>query len=198
MTSIVPRSRSRPQASLALAAANTVYAVRAQVHDTVDGVAALTAWIGHHVAGESVCDLTESGSASEIHLSDFQLLREALRSLFAAAASGSPGDPDAIAVVNDLAARAPRWPVLSSSESVYLVAEHTSAGPVEAFLAAIASDGADLLASVQQPQIRLCAAPGCVQFFLADHPGRLWCSPGCGNRARARRHYRRHGRRRAG
>ena len=196
MTRSVPPSRSQAQPSLALAAANTVYAVRGQVHDAVDGVAALRVWMGHHVGGDSVSNLTGSGSVSEVQLSDFRLLREALRSLFAMAASGGPGDPGAIAVVNELAGRAPRWPVLTSSDSDYSVAERTSAGPVEAFLAAIASDGAYLLASTQQPpQIRCCAAPGCVQFFLADHSGRRWCSPGCGNRARAARHYGRHGRR---
>ena len=42
------------------------------------------------------------------------------------------------------------------------------------------------------PQLRACHAPGCVLYFLKDHPRREWCSTACGNRARAARHYRRH------
>ncbi|MGW3040938.1 CGNR zinc finger domain-containing protein [Kitasatospora sp. NPDC001159] len=39
--------------------------------------------------------------------------------------------------------------------------------------------------------LRACHGPGCVQFFVKDHPRREWCGPGCGNRARAARHYHR-------
>ena len=35
-------------------------------------------------------------------------------------------------------------------------------------------------------------APGCVLYFIKDHPRREWCSTACGNRARAARHYARH------
>lgn len=135
---------------------------------------------------------------TEAHLADFRRLREALRSLFGAVVSGEPGDPQAVALLNECAARAPHWPVLSSADGGYAVAERTVAGPGDEALAAIASDGAHVLASAPPSRLCRCAAAGCVQFFLADHPGRRWCSPGCGNRARAARHYRRHGRDRAG
>jgi hypothetical protein len=42
------------------------------------------------------------------------------------------------------------------------------------------------------PRLRACQAPGCVLYFVKDHPRREWCSTACGNRARAARHYRRH------
>ncbi|MFH9354859.1 CGNR zinc finger domain-containing protein [Kitasatospora sp. NPDC017646] len=35
--------------------------------------------------------------------------------------------------------------------------------------------------------LRACPGPGCVRFFVKDHPRRGWCGPGCGNRARAGR-----------
>ena len=37
--------------------------------------------------------------------------------------------------------------------------------------------------------IRSCPAPGCVLYFLREHPRREWCSTTCGNRVRAARHY---------
>jgi len=52
----------------------------------------------------------------------------------------------------------------------------------------------DLLASPDLGRTRLCAAEGCGWLFLdASRKGnRLWCSmESCGNRAKARRHYRR-------
>ncbi|WP_225993278.1 CGNR zinc finger domain-containing protein [Actinomadura rudentiformis] len=41
-------------------------------------------------------------------------------------------------------------------------------------------------------QLRACLAPGCVLYFLKNHPRREWCTAACGNRARGARHYRRH------
>ena len=42
------------------------------------------------------------------------------------------------------------------------------------------------------PQLRACLGPGCVLYFVQQHPRREWCSAGCGNRARVARHYHRH------
>jgi predicted RNA-binding Zn ribbon-like protein len=61
---------------------------------------------------------------------------------------------------------------------------------VGAALAAVARDGATLVADPQRP-LRACRAPGCVLYFVRDHPRQEWCSVTCGNRARAARHYRR-------
>lgn len=53
----------------------------------------------------------------------------------------------------------------------------------------------ELLASVPSDRIRRCAGAGCVLWFLdtSRNGTRRWCSmAGCGNRAKARQHYRRH------
>lgn len=66
--------------------------------------------------------------------------------------------------------------------------------PLAAPLAAVARDAADLLTSPRRARVRVCADPRCAWMFLdADRgPGRRWCSMAdCGNRAKARRHYRR-------
>jgi predicted RNA-binding Zn ribbon-like protein len=58
-------------------------------------------------------------------------------------------------------------------------------------LSVIAGLGIDLVAGDETP-LRACYAPGCVLYFVQDHPRREWCSTACGNRVRAARHYRRH------
>jgi predicted RNA-binding Zn ribbon-like protein len=50
----------------------------------------------------------------------------------------------------------------------------------------------ELLTGDERPRLRACNAPGCVLYFVKDHPRRQWCSNACGNRARAARHYQRH------
>ncbi|MFH8386379.1 CGNR zinc finger domain-containing protein [Kitasatospora sp. NPDC018058] len=63
--------------------------------------------------------------------------------------------------------------------------------PVPAALGALAHDTAALLTGPLAADLRACHGPGCVLFFVKDHPRREWCGPGCGNRARAARHYHR-------
>lgn len=57
--------------------------------------------------------------------------------------------------------------------------------------AAIAAEAVELFTGEDRVLLRACYAPGCVLYFVKDHPRREWCSPSCGNRARAARHYRR-------
>ena len=58
-------------------------------------------------------------------------------------------------------------------------------------ISAIAADAIDLITGPSREHLKVCRAPGCVLAFLKEHPRREWCSPGCGNRARQARHYRR-------
>jgi predicted RNA-binding Zn ribbon-like protein len=64
-------------------------------------------------------------------------------------------------------------------------------GP-DGVLARIAEEAVDLFAGPLRADLRVCRGPGCVLYFLRDHPRREWCSAGCGNRARVARHYHRH------
>ncbi len=59
--------------------------------------------------------------------------------------------------------------------------------PDQRLLGGLAADAIEFLAS--GPELRACLAPGCVLYFVKDHPRRAWCSTGCGNRVRAARHY---------
>lgn len=59
-------------------------------------------------------------------------------------------------------------------------------------LATITAEAVELFTGERHSRLRACYAPGCVLYFVKDHPRREWCSAACGNRARAARHYRRH------
>ncbi|CAN3130782.1 hypothetical protein ACNUDN_04589 [Mycobacterium sp. smrl_JER01] len=61
-------------------------------------------------------------------------------------------------------------------------------GEIESALGTIAADAVELFGGPDRAHLRACGAPGCILFFLSDGR-REWCSHGCGNRARAARHY---------
>jgi predicted RNA-binding Zn ribbon-like protein len=66
---------------------------------------------------------------------------------------------------------------------------------LEAILYRIVKSAADLLVSSQLQRLRICADPECGWLFLdfSRNHSRRWCSmESCGNRAKARRFYRRH------
>ena len=124
-------------------------------------------------------------------------LRDALRRL-AAEATADPRPPatapeltrpEAIATLNALATTWPElvWPAGGDPSRTYR-AHGTTSIAVEL----IAHQGVELFAGPGRDRLRACLAPNCLLFFTKDHPRREWCSPGCGNRARVTRHYRRH------
>jgi predicted RNA-binding Zn ribbon-like protein len=117
-------------------------------------------------------------------------LRDAIRVLLRAVTEGGEIPAPELGVLNSAAAAAPQWPELQAGLTVV---ERTGADAGQAALAAIARDAIDLLGTPpRRDALRACDAPGCVQFFIKDHPRREWCGPACGNRARAARHYARH------
>ena len=172
---------------LAIEFANTHYAVRGALREGIGTPAHLAAWLRDHspVPGPGV-----RVGAAEIKTS--RALREAIRSLCQACVDARPGDDTHVEVLNAAAAASPRWPQLTCAGGAYAVSERTRAEGADAALAAIARDAIAIFGGPLRTQIRACQAPGCVLFFVKDHPRRQWCSAGCGNRARAARHYQRH------
>jgi predicted RNA-binding Zn ribbon-like protein len=98
----------------------------------------------------------------------------------------------AIRTVNHYAGLA--RPVLELVDGVFARAVHTPDNPDVRLLGTIATQAVELFGQGDDLDLRACLGPGCVLYFIKDHPRREWCSTGCGNRARAARHYARHGR----
>jgi predicted RNA-binding Zn ribbon-like protein len=173
---------------------NTIWADRLGVHDVLTTVGNLRAWLAaiHPNEDEPDPDLGD--------LERFRVLRDALRRLAAllagdtrpAAASATTGIGQAVADVNDAAAQAPAWPQLAYRDGGLHLATAGRATPARRALSSIAHQAILLLTGEDRVKLRACYAPGCVLYFVQDHPRREWCSTACGNRARAARHYERH------
>ncbi|WP_433304940.1 CGNR zinc finger domain-containing protein [Actinoplanes sp. CA-030573] len=175
----------RPE-PLSLRFANTRYAERGHARDAIGTPELLRDWLTRHAA--------ELGRPGRAGVAAFAELRDAVRALIAVAAHepGASADPDHCALLNRLSAGAASWPTLVRAGGRFRAVERSTADHGTPALAALARDAILLLGGDLADDLRACHAPGCVQFFLKDHPRREWCSPACGNRARAARHYQRH------
>ncbi|HEX6231533.1 MAG TPA: CGNR zinc finger domain-containing protein [Jiangellaceae bacterium] len=172
---------------------NTIWADRHGVHDALTTTENLRRWLAA-VAPE------DEFAPDSTDLSRFRTLRDALRRLAAlatddtrpAAASATTDMDKAIADVNDAARQAHTWPQLEYQGGELQASEGGRATPTRRALSSIARQAIELLTGDDGPRLRACYGPGCVLYFVKDHPRREWCSNACGNRARAARHYHRH------
>jgi predicted RNA-binding Zn ribbon-like protein len=174
---------------LPLELANTRFAHRGHEQEGLREPVDLAAWL-RQVRDRLPAPLSD-GDLDRIgpdELSAARALRDALRTLFTAAAEGTPADADAAAVVNRAVRAAPWWRELATDGGPAAVGR-TDGPPVSAALAAIADEAVGLLTGPDATALRACAAPGCMLFYRKDHPRRSWCSPRCSNRVRAARHY---------
>lgn len=170
---------------------NTVYARRGVLLDGLTTPQDLTAWLAAH---RGDFQLTVDLHAAGQHLDQVRALRDALRELVAAVVEGQPPADAAIAALNRLSRQAPTalqldWPP-DGQPSVAV--QPASPDPGAVVLAELARAGIGLLGGPDRQRLRACRAPGCVRFYVKQHPRRQWCSTACGNRARAARHYHRH------
>lgn len=128
-------------------------------------------------------------------LAETVALREALHRLVAAAtAGGQPATADLERLNHWLAATPATARLVARPGGGYAWAEPRAGLGLSAPIIRIAHQAAELLASDRLGRVRCCAGPGCGWLFVDASPnrGRRWCSmEGCGNRAKAKRHYRR-------
>jgi predicted RNA-binding Zn ribbon-like protein len=184
---------------------NTIWADRDGVHDALREPADTAAWLNAIAPRLDLPVVPALGALTPDDLDQLgrrlQTLRDALRRLAAeatddprpAAASATKELHDALTTVNRAAGAAPRWSALTWTPGERPARQpRTSGPPTAAALSAIAEEAIALFGRDEPLQLRACQAPGCVLYFLKDHPRREWCSPACGNRARAARHYQRH------
>lgn len=169
---------------------NTIWADRGGVHDALRSREHLNDWL-------QVVGLTaEPVAVSKADLATGRRMRDALRRLAAlltedarpAAVSAMDDINSAIREINTVATAA-TGPRLRLREGILEQDRTPNGRSVHAALAAIATESVDLLTGTEASLLRACYAPGCVLYFVKDHPRREWCSTACGNRVRAARHY---------
>ncbi|GIH89534.1 CGNR zinc finger domain-containing protein [Planobispora siamensis] len=187
---------------LALEFVSTVRATRSGLTDTLSDVAGMTAWAREHAAELGI---DPGFTATEDLRREVVELRQAVRALFARAvapdpASGAdahrlPGFAESLDLVNAAALAVPLAPRLEWPDEGAPVARTVPAAEAAwspRIRAALASSAIALLAGPERERLRTCPAPRCVLYFVKEHARQEWCSVGCGNRARAARHYRQH------
>jgi predicted RNA-binding Zn ribbon-like protein len=168
---------------------NCTFAVRGRPKDGLRTVADLAAWL-RDMRPRLPVALTDDDLLDVIDddLGVARELRDTIRALADAAVNGREADPDAVATLNRHARRTPRWRELHVDSDPRVV---TCAGgrPVALALAVLADDAVSLFGGPAGRDLRACQGPGCVLYFVHGVPRREYCSAGCGNRARAARHY---------
>lgn len=180
-----------PEEPLPVRLMSTVWADRYAVHDALDALDAesdLGAWLVQN-------GLVEPAAPTTAQAESARDLRDALRALAAQATADardravSPLDLSAaVGIVNDAIAAAPETERLRVVATGLVRDVVEEAAPVTAALGRVARQGLALVTD-DPTSLRACYAPGCVLYFVKNHPRREWCSLTCGNRARAARHY---------
>lgn len=140
-------------------------------------------------------ELRADSAAADRLLAQGRALRETLYHLFASRAAGSPmpeADVQALGREVERAYASPRLIVDQDRLELSFAQEDPSP---DTLLAPIVRSAVELMTSERFDRLRECDGPTCNWLFI-DHSrnrSRRWCSMrGCGNRAKARRHYRRH------
>ncbi|MER8188174.1 ABATE domain-containing protein [Kitasatospora sp. NPDC094015] len=171
--------------------ANATYAVRGRLVDGLATVEHAAAWLRDNRARFATALDDEALLAlGEEDLRSIRSLRDAARALIDAAARGTEAPGDAVGELNRQVRRAPSWRELAPGPAPATLTR-SAATPVAAALGEIAQATVDLVTGPDRDLLRACQAPGCVLYFLKNHPRREWSGPDCGNRARAARHYER-------
>ena len=120
--------------------------------------------------------------------------RESLYHTFAAVAAAKTPASNEIQKINDFAVEALGHRRLVRADGRYRWEWQWNEDPVGSILWPVAQSAADLLIAPELAEVRICEAPDCAWLFL-DHSrnrSRRWCDMKvCGNRQKARRHYRR-------
>ena len=169
--------------------ANTTYAVRGRPQDGLRTSEQLAVWL-RDVRARLPVTLTDADlrTVTDADLAVARELRVVVRSMADAIVQDRAVDPDLVAALNRQVRRAPRWRELTLAPDPRAEVR-SEARPVTAALAALAEEAVELFAGPAHHELHACPGPGCVLYFLRNHPRREWCSPVCGNRARAARHY---------
>lgn len=115
-------------------------------------------------------------------------LREALFLTF----TKGPADDD-LELINEVLSEAMGHALLSPTETGYAWGwSNAEPGSPDRILWPVVRSAAELLTSPREENVAICANGDCGWLFLNTSGRRRWCSMrGCGNRAKAARHYQR-------
>ncbi|WP_131787960.1 CGNR zinc finger domain-containing protein [Protofrankia symbiont of Coriaria ruscifolia] len=178
---------------LAVELANTRYAVRGDPCDGLLFPSHLAGWLQdsrHRFTVQLTPDVVRAVGTGD--LQDARGLRDLSHRLLSATIEGRVPDSDDVRQLNRWSRAIYFWPVLTWQGELPHSRTCHDDDVILAALTEIAHNLIELLGGPSRAQLRACHAPGCVLFFVKDHPRREWCSAACGNRARVARFHHRH------
>jgi Putative stress-induced transcription regulator/CGNR zinc finger len=120
---------------------------------------------------------------SEERLGAARALRDAVFAALLAAAQAEPVPAAAEGALNAALAAVALIPRLEAGRVVSVPL--APADPLDELFARACASALELLS---EPDLALCDAPGCGQFFLRHRSDQRWCGSACGVRARVARH----------
>lgn len=171
-----------------------------QLVEYLTSYAALVAW-GRHVgilngtqAEHLVAEAGQRPAEAAAVLERAVALREAIYRIFGAISAGLPPEDDDLIVLNAELARALAHSLIVPSGEGYAWDWSGSRDTLDRVLWPVARDAADLLTAGDLDRVGQCSDDRCGWLFLdtSRNRSRRWCSmQDCGNRAKARRYYRR-------
>lgn len=186
---------------LCLDLANTVdWHASDEPHEWLTDSGELIAWAAHAGAltgGEAEAVARRARRRPEeadVVLARTIALREALYRLFGAVAHGRPAREDDLAVLNRELVAVGRWAGLVARGEGFSWEWRGEGDAPERLLWPILRDALDLLRSEELGRVGQCEDDRCGWLFVdrSRNRSRRWCAmEDCGNRAKARRHYRR-------
>jgi predicted RNA-binding Zn ribbon-like protein len=168
----------------ALDVANTVAVADGIPHDLLGPEGQYERWAA--AAAKSPALAPDAAAAIAAARRPLLELRDAIRQVLAATATGEPHPPAAVEELNRGSRASPTWVELDADGALQ---QRAQGGAVDRLLAAYARS-AITIAAEGPARLRVCPAPSCGMFYRPGRPQQRWCSPQCGNRARFARHYR--------
>lgn len=172
---------------------NTIWASRGELHDSLATIQLARAWM-------RAAEIPGPRRMTAEQLARLRRLRDGLRRVAAHVTDDDRAPAvrwdlaldQAVESVDDfLVSRRPGL-VRADDDTLAVTWRHEVDG-VDEVLADLALEGAELV-SDGAAELHACHGPGCVLYYVKNHPRRGWCSAGCGNRARVARHYRKQAR----
>jgi predicted RNA-binding Zn ribbon-like protein len=167
----------------ALDVANTVAIEKDVPHDLLEPEGEYRRW-ARSAASSPGLEPAHPGALVDAQ-SHLLKLRDDIRAVLHAAASGQPPPGNHVAALNRATAAAPTWLELGDDGALH---ERARGDAIEQLLAAYARS-AIRIAAEGSARLRVCGAPSCGMFYRPTRRQQRWCSVQCGTRARVARHY---------
>ena len=186
--------------ALCLDFANTIGGSRADPREYLIDYAALVRWserlgaLQPEDARALLAEAEDRPAEAAGALARARELRDRIYRVYAALARGRPAVRGDLQALNESLAPVLAELRLVANEDGYSWRPVRRKGALDIMLGPVARDAADLLVSGDLERVKQCGGEDCDWLFLdvSRNRSRRWCDmKDCGNRAKARRHYRR-------